>query len=134
MTASLQQYHHHRAELLRQLVEFGDLRPGSISSPTKRCGKSSCHCSRDGDPGHPGRAQLTSKTAGKTVTESLSGPAARRKAEREIGEYRRFQQWSRRFVEVNTAICRLRPVTEDAAWSPQEKKRPQRSSKKSPKK
>lgn len=134
MSASLDHYQRQRAQLVRQLVELGDLRPGSISRPTKRCGKASCHCSREGDPGHLGRAQLTLKAGGKTVTESLSSPAAQRKAEREIGEYRRFQQWTRSFVEVNIAICRLRPVEEDAELSVQEKKRPQRSSKKSPEK
>ncbi len=134
MTASFDQCQRQRAQLLRQLVQFSDLRPGSISHPTKRCGKPACHCSRSGDPGHPGRAQLTSKAAGKTVTESLSSPAVRRKVEREIGEYRRFQQWTRSFVEVNIAICRLRRVEEDAELSGQEKKRPTRSSKKSPRK
>jgi len=132
MPASLEHRQRQRAELLRQLAAFGDLRPGSISRPNKRCGKPSCHCARDGDAGHPGRAQLTSKVAGKTVTEALSSPASQRKAEREIEEYRRFQQWTRSFVEVNVAICRLRPVDEGGELSTQEKKRPKRSSKRSP--
>ena len=105
MTASLDQCQRQRAQLLRQLVGFSDLRPGSISHATKGCGRPSCHCSHSGDPGHPGHAQLTSKAAGKTVAESLSSRAVRRKVEREIGEYRRFQQWTRSFVEVNIAIC-----------------------------
>jgi hypothetical protein len=134
VTASLEQRQHQRSELLREIGTFGDLRPGSISSPNKRCGKPSCHCARDGDPGHPGRAQLTSKLAGKTATETLSSNAARRKAEREIDEYRRFQQWSRSFVEVSVAICRLRPVEDDSELSTQEKKRLKRSNKKSPRK
>lgn len=134
MPSSLEHRQRQRADLLRQLAAFGDLRPGSISHPNKRCGKSSCHCARDGDTGHRGRAQLTSKVAGKTVTETLSSPASQRKAEREIEEYRRFQQWTRSFVEVNVAICRLRPVEEDVELTPQEKKRPKRSSKRSPRK
>ena len=72
------------------------------------------------------------------MTRSLPTPADRRKAEREIGEYRRFQQWSRAFVEANEKICRLRPVEEEeeqaASLTAQEKKRPRRSNKKSPKK
>ncbi len=134
MTASLEHRQRQRAELLRQLAAFGDLRPGSISRPNKRCGKPSCHCARDGDAGHPGRAQLTSKVAGRTVTEALSSPASQRKAEREIEEYRRFQQWTRGFVEVNVAICRLRPVEDDAGLTPQERKTAKRSSKRSPRK
>jgi hypothetical protein len=121
MTTSLEQCRRQRARLLRQLVEFGDFRPGSISKPTKRCGKPSCHCAKDGDSGHPGRAQFTAKVAGKTVTESLPSRSSQLKAKREIGEYRRFQQWSSSFVEVNIAICRLRPVEEDMDLTSQEK-------------
>ena len=134
MTTSLEQCRRQRARLLRQLVEFGDFRPGSISKPTKRCGKPSCHCAKDGDSGHPGRAQFTAKVASKTVTESLPSRSSQLKAKREIGEYRRFQQWSSSFVEVNIAICRLRPVEEDMDLTSQEKKRSKRSNKKSAKK
>ena len=121
MTTSLEQCRRQRARLLRQLVEFGDFRPGSISKPTKRCGKPSCHCAKDGDSGHPGRAQFTAKVAGKTVTESFPSRSSQLKAKREIGEYRRFQQWSSSFVEVNIAICRLRPVEEDMDLTSQKK-------------
>ena len=102
-----------RAELLQQLAGLGDLRRGSISSPTRRCGKPACHCARARTPGHQGNTQITYKVLGKTVTRSLPTPEARRKAEREIGEYRKFQQLSRAFVEVNEQICRWRPVTEE---------------------
>ena len=126
-------------ELLQQVAGLGDLRRGSISSPTRHCGKPACHCARPGTPGHQGNTQITYKVQGKTVTRSLPTPADRRKAEREIGEYRRFQQWSRAFVEANEKICRLRPVEEEeeeqaASLTAQGKKRPRRSNKKSPKK
>ena len=49
-----------------------------------------------------------------------------RKAEREVAEFRKFQELSREFVETNTAICRLRPVEEEPATE-QEKKRRKRS-------
>ena len=72
------------------------------------------------------------------MTRSLPTSAARRKAQREIGEHRKFQQWSRDFVEVNEKICRVRPVAEEeeqpASRTAQEKKRPRRSNKRSPKK
>jgi len=60
----------------------------------------------------------------------LPTPAAIRKAEREVAEFRKFQKLSREFVETNTAVCRLRPV-EDAVETDQEKKRRQRSGKRS---
>jgi hypothetical protein len=66
------------------------------------------------------------------LTFSLPSEAARRKAQREIEEFRRWQQLSREYVEVNTEICQARSV--DQTLSPQEKKRPKRSSKRSPRK
>jgi hypothetical protein len=76
--------------------------------------------------------RLTYKVHGKTVTEALPSPAAVRKAEQEIAEFRRFQQLRHELVEVNEQICRLRPVEE--TLTPEEKKRPKRSTGKSRKK
>jgi len=76
--------------------------------------------------------RLTYKRRGKTVTEALSTPAAVRKAEQEIAEFRNYQRLGHELVEVSEQICRLRPVEE--TLSPQEKKRPKRFSKRSPKK
>jgi hypothetical protein len=119
-----------RAHLLSQLAALQDLRPGSVTGIVRRCGKPSCHCARPGDPGHGPTLRLTYKAGGKTISEALPTPAAIRKAEREISEFRKYQQISRDFVEVNERICRLRPV-EDAPSS-QEKKRRTPSVRKSP--
>jgi cytochrome c5 len=67
---------------------------------------------------------------GGTFTESLPTPAAARKAEREVAEFRNFQELSREFVETNAKICHLRPV-EGQPETEQEKKRPKRSVRKS---
>ncbi len=120
-----------RSALLRQFAELGDFQPGSVSSPTLRCGKPSCHCARPDDPGHGPYYHLTQKIEGKTVTQSLPSMAAVRKAEGEIAEYRRFQHLTDDLVGVNRKICRLRPV-EQTGQIEQEKKRPKRSKKKSP--
>lgn len=121
-----------RSSLLQQISELGDFRPGSITGTGGRCGTPSCHCHRPNDPGHAPHPRLTYKVNGKSVTESFASPAAQRKAEAEVAAFRRFQQWSRSFVEVNEQICRTRPVEE--TLTPEEKKRRKRSSKKSPKK
>ena len=120
-----------RAVLLRQVAELGDFQPGSISSPTRKCGKPSCHCARPDDPGHGPHYQLTQKVDGKTVTQSLPSVAALRKAENEVSEYRKFQSLTDNLVGVSRKICRLRPV-EQAGQTDQEKKRPKSSSRKSP--
>ena len=121
-----------RSTLLRQVSELGDFQPGSISSPTRRCGKPGCHCAKPNDAGHGPHYQLTQKIDGKTVTQNLPSPAAVRKAESEVAEYRKFQSLTDGLVGVNRKICRLRPV-ELAEPTPQEKKRPKQSNARSPK-
>ena len=106
-----------------------DMRPGSIVGAVWRCGKPNCHCARPDDPGHGPNVRLTYKCRGKTVTEALPTPAAVRKAEQEIAEFRNFQQLTRDLVDVSEQVCRLRPVEE--SLTPQEKKRPKRSKRKS---
>jgi hypothetical protein len=122
MPDSLPDLESRRADLLDSLSALGDLRPGSIVGAIRRCGKPSCHCAQPDDPGHGPSLRLTHKRKGKTVTEALSTPAAVRKAEREVAEFRKFQAIGHEFVEVNEKICRLRPV-EDAAAATQEKTR-----------
>jgi len=119
-----------RAKLITEMSRLHDLRPGCITGIIRRCGKPTCHCAQPGDPGHGPTLRLTYKAEGKTISESLSTPSAVRKAEREIGEFRKYQQISRNFIEVNEEICRLRPV-EDSLTS-EEKKQPKRSARKSP--
>ena len=115
----------HRSKLLAALAGLHDMRPGSIVGAVRRCGKPTCHCAQPDDPGHGPSLRITYKRRGKTVTEALPTNAAVRKAEREIAEFRRFQQLSEELVEVSEQICRLRPVED--TLTPQEKKRPKRS-------
>ncbi len=132
MPPSLAELEQQKGDLLRAFSQLGDLRPGSITGVVRRCGKPSCHCAPPDDPGHGPTLRLTYKVQGKTISEALPTPIAIRKAEQEIAEFRKFQQLSHAFVQVNEQLCRLRPVEE--TLTPQEKKRRKRSSKKSPKK
>lgn len=132
MLPSLLELEDQKRALLRTISELGDLRPGSITGIIRRCGKPSCHCARPGDPGHGPNLRLTYKVRGKTITETLPSPVAVRKAEAEIAEFRKFQELSHAFVQVNEQICRLRPAEE--SLTPQQKKRPRRLSLKSPRK
>ncbi len=123
-----------RSEVLRQISYLGDLRPGSIVEFMGRCSKPNCHCAQPGDPGHGPNFRLTRKVKGKTVAETLSSPAALHKAQREVAEFRKFQQLSAQLVEVNEAICQRRPVEEEGNLSRAEKKQRMRSIMKSRKK
>jgi len=126
---SLSDLERHRSLLADQLSRLGDLRPGSVTGIVRRCGKPTCHCAQPDDPGHGPTLRLTYKVQGKTISEALPTPVSVRKAEREIAEFRKFQDLSRSFLDVNEKICRLRPVEE--TLTPQEKKRRTPSSRKS---
>ena len=118
-----------RSGILSHILELGDFRSGSITPIQGRCGKPNCHCHQPGQPGHGPNFRLTRKVNGKTVSESFSSAAELRKAEREVEAFHRFRQLSQELLEVNEKICRLRPVQE--TLTPQEKKRPKRSGRKS---
>ena len=130
MSDSLQDLESRRADLFKQIAALGDLRSGSISDTSGRCGKPNCRCHKPGNPVHGPNPRFTYKDRGKTVTESLPTPAAHKKAEREIAEFRRFEQLIRTFIEVNAKICRARSA--EGKPVSQEKKRRQRPAKRPP--
>jgi hypothetical protein len=127
MPETLQDLESRRAELVKQFARLGDLRSGSVSNTSGRCGKPQCHCHRPGQPVHGPNVRLTYKAQGKTITESLPTLASQKKAAREIAEFRRFEQLIREFIEVNAQICRARSAEEPALS--QEKKRRRRPAK-----
>jgi len=129
MSDSLLDLEKRRAQVLAQISNLGDFRPGSISATRGRCGNPNCHCHTPGDPGHGPNLRLTYKVQSKTVTERFPTPAAQRKAEREIAGFRQFQELIRTFMETNEKICRVRPVED--TLTPRGKKRRKRSGRKS---
>lgn len=129
MPLSIQDLEQRRSGIVRRLNDLGDFRPGSITATSGRCGKPNCRCHLPNQPGHGPTDRLTYKVEGKTVSESLSSPAALVKVQREVAEFRNYQQLSQQFVEINTQICRLRPI-EQTESPAQEKKRRKPSKKK----
>lgn len=130
MPHTLAEWEQRREAIAEQIAQLGDLRPGSVSSTSGRCGKPDCHCHQPGQPGHGPNFRLTYKVKAKSISESLPTPAAIHKAEREVAEFRKFQQLSREFVQTNTQICHARPTEPEPQTEP-EKKRPKRSTRKS---
>ncbi len=110
MPDSLSALEANRSQLLEEFLGLGDLRPGSITAVVRRCGKPNCHCAKPNDPGHDPQFRLTRRVAGKTVTESFPNPAALRKAQKEVAEFRRFQKLTAELVTLNERICNRRPV------------------------
>jgi hypothetical protein len=98
-----------RAELLSQIRQLGYFRAGCVTALVRQCGKKGCRCSRPGDPGHGPNLRLTFKANGKTHSKSLANPAALRKVQKEIAEFRKFQELIREYVDVNARICSVLP-------------------------
>lgn len=128
MMESLASLEQQRAAILTRILEIGDFRSGSITAISGRCGKPNCRCHKPNQPGHGPNFRLTRKVKGKSISETFASAAELRKAQREVEAYHRFRQLSQQLLEVNERICRLRPVEE--TLTPEEKKRPKRSSKK----
>jgi hypothetical protein len=126
---SLSALEQQRSDILMRILQLGDFRSGSITAINGRCGKPNCHCHRPGQPGHGPNFRLTRKVDGKTVSESFSSAAELRKARREVETFHRFRQLSQDLLEINEKICRARPAED--TLTPEEKKRPRRSVKKS---
>ena len=127
MPDSLQDLESRRTELVKQFARLGDLRSGSITNTSGHCGKPNCHCHQPGQPVHGPNVRLTYKVQGKTVTESLPSPAAQKRTQQQIAEFRHFEQLIHEFTEVNAKICRARPV--DLKPVSREKKRLRRPAK-----
>jgi hypothetical protein len=130
MPDSLPQLEAQRTDLFRQLAALGDFRRGSITTTSGKCGKPNCHCAKRDDPGHGPNFRLTRRVQGKTLTETFDSPVALRKAQQEVTEFHRFQKLCGQIVTVSEKICALRPVEDTLA--PEGKKRPRRSTRKSP--
>jgi hypothetical protein len=118
-----------RANLLKRIGSVGDLRRGSITATSGKCGKPRCHSAKPGSAGHGPNFRLTRKVQGKTVTETFASPAALRKAQREVAEFHQFQDLCEQVVVVSEQLCAVRPVED--SLSPREKKRRRRSDTKS---
>ena len=106
-----------RTALLRALSETGDMRQGSITESYRSCGKSNCGCAHPKHPGHGPFYAFTRKVDGKTQTIQLRPGPELSKLLREVGTYHQFRRAIEDLVEVNEAICRLRPLDEEAEGS-----------------
>jgi hypothetical protein len=125
-----------QAQLLDALMHVGAMRPGSLVPRFRACGKPTCHCAKEGDPGHGPSWSLTRAVAGKTVTKVI--PAHAVEATRvQIEEYKRFRALVKEIVEISERLCDTRLTQGDAASQEEAKKgaskpsSPRRSSRKS---
>jgi hypothetical protein len=96
-----------RDQLKTQLAAIGDMRPGSLVSRFRKCGKPSCRCAKKGTPGHGPSYSLTHAVAGKTVTHVIPSGTAVERTREQLGEYHRFRQLVQQLIAVSEQICDL---------------------------
>ncbi|MGH3492887.1 MAG: DUF6788 family protein [Sciscionella sp.] len=115
---SLEELEAQRARLYEQLADTGDFRRGSVSENYRRCGKQSCRCAQPGDAGHGPRYLWTRTVAGRGSRGRQLAAGEVSKVRRELGNYHRFAEVADRIVEVNEAICEVRPPDTATAAPP----------------
>ena len=91
--------------LLRRFPLPQDLLPGSLSVSYTRCGKPTCHCAADQDPGHPAWS-LTFMSAGKHRVERIPREWAESVAAR-VRAGREFQDAVREVLTANAELLIL---------------------------
>lgn len=96
-----------RDAIRHQLAQLGDLRPGSLKSRFRRCGRSRCRCAREGHPGHGPSWFLSRIVKGKMHCRGIPLHALE-DTRRQVHECQRLRDLTRELMEVNDRICELR--------------------------
>ena len=117
-SSSLPELEDERAQLYDQLAGTGDFRRGSVSENYRRCGKPNCACAASDHPGHGPRHLWTRSVAGGGTKGRQLSTVELDKVRQELANYKEFSQLSERIVEVNEAICEVRPVSPLAETAP----------------
>ena len=96
-----------RLQLLQQLADLGDLRPGSLVASYRRCGKPNCRCAAPDHPGHGPRWILTHSVKGHTRTRTI--PTSQLATTRnQIAECQRLRHLVAELIEVSDQVCQQR--------------------------
>jgi hypothetical protein len=112
MNETLDALENRRKQLLTQLGNLGDFRPGMISVNYRKCGKKNCVCGQPGHRGHGPQYLWNSTFGGKSAAENLPLGPKLEKARKEVAAYATFLELTKELVEVSQKICRLRPTEE----------------------
>jgi hypothetical protein len=122
-----------RRRLYGELSEIGDLRRGSVAETYRRCGKSTCACGEADHPGHGPRYLLMTKVEGRSRAQDVPAGPELAKVRREVANHQRFRSLVQQIVEVNEALCQIRPMeTSESSERRALKKKLPRSSKRRP--
>jgi hypothetical protein len=107
----VQKLQQRRADLMRSLLEAGDLRPGSLVARYRRCGRPQCHCAATGSAGHGPSWSLTREVRGKTITRVIPATAVAR-TRAQLEEYHRFRDLVRELIDTSEQLCEAQLAAE----------------------
>ena len=96
-----------RGEILQSLMNVQGFSPGKVVVHRRKCGKPNCHCAQAGDAGHEPQFFWVYSQDGKPKTVTLTNPAQVKQYQEQTERYVRFQQLTKRLVEVETALSDL---------------------------
>ncbi len=96
-----------RERILGALATLGDMRPGSLVQRYMQCGRATCHCQQEGDPGHGPYFVFVRDVDGKRTSRSLSKAAAAI-VQPQLAEYQRFRRLSSALLAVSEQLADAR--------------------------
>lgn len=95
-----------RERLLAGLPDLGEILRGTLVTRYRRCGKESCHCAREGDPGHgPAHYLMVTVAPGRTVTVYVR-EQDRERVESWIGNFRRAREILEEISTMNRSLLK----------------------------
>ena len=107
MSTPLSELEARRDRLREALGALGDLRPGTLVERFRKCGKPTCHCAREGDPGHGPVWTLVFRVRGKSKTRVIP-PEAVERTRAQMAEYQRLRALTAELIEVSEGLCHAR--------------------------
>lgn len=96
-----------RERLRREISQLPDMRQGSLTPVYRRCGKPTCHCAREEDPGHGPIFLLTRSVNKKTVARNIP-PQEVETVRAQVAVFHHYQELSRELVSVSGQICDIK--------------------------
>jgi hypothetical protein len=120
-----------RAEIMKQLDELGEFRRGTVSRNYRKCGKPTCHCTKEGERGHGPQHLWNATIGGKSYARHLKTAGQVKQYEEETLRYRKFMALCKRFIEINERLCEMHCEPEEEAVEQAKKKLQMRSGKSS---
>ena len=92
-----------RDEVVRQLGLTAEFTPGTVNEVYSKCGKPTCHCSGEDDPGHGPRLLWVRYERGKTRTRTVPAKMTTR-VRAGVQQYQRFTDLVKEIGEINAVL------------------------------